>query len=326
MAKKLFLLALAFVVSLAAQTPAVPAGQWVVNLGPRTLLVLSLAPSSTAGQVVSGSLTAPAHLTTADGRTSSEVRGPAHSSPIVASSWKGNALSITVRNPRDASDEDTLLFSRKDAAHAELRFDIPATIPVPFPAFQLERAEGNVAVAEDWDPAKTYSPDDAVSSNPAMKRIYDEDQKDREAGLKIDWTAVNKSDAGRREETRKLLRDGALHTGEDFTWAAFVFQHGATPADFLLAHTLAMVAVGKGRQNALWIASATLDRYLSSVKQPQIYGTQFHSGLDQPMTQEPYDRDLISDSLRQQLGVPVNSAQQEQLKQYEKERNKEPRP
>lgn len=33
-----------------------------------------------------------------------------------------------------------------------------------------------------------------------------------------------------------------------------------------------------------------------------------------------YDRDLISDSLRRQLGVPIVSAQQEQLKEFEKQR------
>ena len=316
MRTKLIFSTLGLAVSLAAQSVTVPAGQWVVNLGSRTLLILSLAPAATPGQVVSGSLTMPAHLNTADGRSFSQVQGPVRTHPIAASAWKGDVLSVTIRNPADASDEDTVFFNLKDATHAELRLDIP----VPIPAFQLALADGKAVVADDWERAKTYSPDEGLSSNPAMKRLFDEDQKDRQAGLKTDWSVVDKSDAARREATQKLLDEGALHTGEDFTWAAFVFHHAGTPGDYLLAHTLAMIAVGKGRKDALWIASASLDRYLTSVNQPQIYGTAFYGGQDKAMTQEPYDRRLISDSLRQQLGVPVISAQQEQLKEYESQR------
>ena len=82
-------------------------------------------------------------------------------------------------------------------------------------------------------------------------------------------------DEQRRGAVAELLKQGKLHTGEDFEHAAFIFQHGGTPDDYLLAHTLAMVAVARGRSTAIWIAAATLDRYLQNIKQPQIYGTQF---------------------------------------------------
>jgi len=81
-----------------------------------------------------------------------------------------------------------------------------------------------------------------------------------------------------------------------------------------------MVAVKKGRGNAIWIAAATLDRYLQSIHQPQIYGTQFLTPPDRPATQEPYDRALISDALRRALGVPTQSAQEEQRKAYDAQR------
>jgi hypothetical protein len=142
----------------------------------------------------------------------------------------------------------------------------------------------------------------------------------RQPGLKTDWAEASRTDAERRAQTRKLLNDGALHTGEDFWRAAFVFQHGSTPDDYLLAHTLAIVALKKGDQDGAWIAAATLDRYLSSIKQPQIYGTQFHWPKGEATTQDPYNRTLISDPLRQQLGVPGLENQQSQLKQWNKER------
>ena len=116
-----------------------------------------------------------------------------------------------------------------------------------------------------------------------------------------------------------LLKNDALHFGKDFEQAAFVFQHGVGPNDYLLAHTLAMIALSRGNGGAVWIATATLDRYLQSVKQPQIYGTQFNTDAAGTWTQEPYDRDLLSDSLRRQLSVPARAAQQKQLDQYKKE-------
>lgn len=155
-----------------------------------------------------------------------------------------------------------------------------------------------------------------------MQRISEADQKDRQASIgKIDWTVVSKSDAARREATAKLLSDGKLHTGEDFERAAFVFQHGDTPDDYLLAHTLAIVAVSRGQSGAIWIASATMDRYLNSIHQPQIYGTQFWTKPNEPTTQEPYNRGLISDALRRFLVVPSLATQEEQRKQYDVERS-----
>jgi hypothetical protein len=175
-----------------------------------------------------------------------------------------------------------------------------------------------LTVAKDWEPGKTYYVDDVGKSNPDMQCIYDEDQKPRQAAnmSHADWATINKQDEDRRAQVRGLLAKNALHSGKDFEQAAFIFQHGATPGDYLLAHTLAMIAVARGNAGALWIATATLDRYLKAIKQPQIYGTQFSKSKDIPWTQEPYDRTLISDELRRQLGVPSQATQEKQLEAY----------
>jgi hypothetical protein len=65
-----------------------------------------------------------------------------------------------------------------------------------------------------------------------------------------------------------------------------------------LAHGLAVTAVNKGFKAAIWLSAATLDRYLHSIKQPQIFGTQFGSLYDSTDDQEPYDKEMISDSTR----------------------------
>ena len=156
-----------------------------------------------------------------------------------------------------------------------------------------------------------------------MKRIFAADQTDREVNMaamtpeqRLDWfSKIGPRDAQRRKQVMDLLSRGALHTGEDFEEAAFVFQHGERPDDYLLAHTLATVAIAKGSTKSRWIAAATLDRYLQKIQQPQIYGTQYFVGPNQgaKFTQEPYNRQLIPDPLRTNMCVPDQAAQQQVL-------------
>ena len=150
------------------------------------------------------------------------------------------------------------------------------------------------------------------ASNAEMAAIFEADQADRRpGGANIDWAAVTPRDAARRTRTLHLLNAGALRSGDDFHHAAFVFQHGETADDILLAHTFAVLAAARGRADAAWIAAASLDRYLQRIGQPQIYGTQFRTPPGQPTTQEPYNRTLVSDALRQALGVPAQAQQEE---------------
>jgi len=152
-----------------------------------------------------------------------------------------------------------------------------------------------------------------VASNEEMTAIYDADQAAR-TGPKIDWSVVREGDRGRRARTQALLDAGQLNSADDFYRAAFVFQHGDLPEDYLKAHALAVVAAAKGKSEAAWIAAATLDRYLQHIGQPQIYGTQYVRHDSKDWTQEPYRRDLLSDALRVATGVPPIAKQEERLK------------
>ncbi len=127
---------------------------------------------------------------------------------------------------------------------------------------------------------------------------------------------MNADDAARRERTRALLDAGALQTGEDFRAAAFVFQHGSTPEDYLLAHSLAVTGVAKGSKQAAWIAAASLDRFLQSVDRKQIYGTQTRMMNGGEPTLEPYDRDLLPAAVRAAAGVPSLAEQEARLEQF----------
>lgn len=152
-----------------------------------------------------------------------------------------------------------------------------------------------------------------------IDKIYAEDQLVRQSPRPDAPKRQYHSDAERENATRKLLARGKLQSARDFEEAAVIFQHSRTPGDYLLAHTLALIAVSKGDTNAVWIAAATLDRYLMSSGKPQIYGTQFLTPPGGRATQEPYNRTLISDTLRKQLGVPSLKEQEQQLKKFQQQ-------
>ncbi len=169
-----------------------------------------------------------------------------------------------------------------------------------------------VAILLFATPSMAGTPEPA--SDPDMKRIYDADQAERtDLGTGPMKPGADTRDAERRDQTRRLMAEGRLHTGQDFTEAAYVFQHGHGD-DFLLAHTLAVIATKKGDPEGPAIAAKTLDRYLQSHGGKQIYGTQsLYSSATGIWTQDPYDRDLISDALRVELNVPDLASQRQKL-------------
>jgi hypothetical protein len=284
-------------------------GTWAVKLGQRNLFVLNLRSN---GSGIAGTFSRPAALASSN-NTFSNMHG-LRTDKIVRSRVEDGILRLTIQNASDAKDKDVYAVKLVED-HAELLYDdLPAGIVME--PLRLERAAAGTQVATDWEPNRLYVVGDSDVPNGAMKALFDEDQRVR-ATAKIDWTLVSKSDADRREQTRTLLAEGALHTGKDFEEAAFVFQHGSSAQDYLLAHTLAMVAVSKGDVEAIWIAAATLDRYLENAGQKQIFGTQYSSDPNHHWTQEPYDRELISDALRRQLGVPPQALQAERLKAHQ---------
>ena len=167
-----------------------------------------------------------------------------------------------------------------------------------------------------------YAADAKWPSNLEMKRIFEEDQSARQNPTAIDWTIVSREDEVRRQRTKQLLDAGKLRSGEDFYHAAFIFQHGGKPEDYLMAHTLATIATARGWRSATWIAAATLDRYLQNIGQRQIYGTQYRSTADGGLTQESYDKTLMSDALRAAMGVPPLAEQEQQRKKMEAEQKR----
>ncbi len=130
--------------------------------------------------------------------------------------------------------------------------------------------------------------------------------------------------AARRATLHAMLSRGQITSGVDLYEAAFVFQHGETAPDYLLAHVLALDALTKGFDRARWLSAATLDRYLQLVGQPQVFGTQypFDPKLPHPITnggrfsgrtQSPFDDTFLPPYLRRDFCVPDLEQQKKNL-------------
>ncbi|MFC4293265.1 hypothetical protein ACFOWX_12645 [Sphingorhabdus arenilitoris] len=155
---------------------------------------------------------------------------------------------------------------------------------------------------------------DTISSNQETARIFEEDQAIRnELSTRIEdkiasdeefFKRWESGDAERLARTKQLLENGELKAGVDYYRAAFIFQHGNTPEDYLRAHHLAVIAVSLGYKQALWISAATLDRYLLNIGKKQIYGTQYRS-VNDVNEQIEFDQAVVSDAERKMLSVPV---------------------
>lgn len=163
-----------------------------------------------------------------------------------------------------------------------------------------------------------------AGDNVEMSQMFEADQEIRRqlmATRPLDQSLAMRmaaEDAERLARTKQLIENDLLNTANDFYHAAFIFQHGSGAKSYLMAHTLAVAAAARGHPKALWIAAATLDRYLQEIGQSQIYGTQYSRPADGEPTMEPYDRDLVPDSLRAILGVPDQAAQAKRLEEMSK--------
>ena len=304
----------------AADVPPDVYGAWALTTGARNLAVLVLRPGNAPNLAVSGDIAKPQTMSMT-GNVVFNVEGPTADSAIVESRYDEAGLHFTTTSQSHPDEKFVYDFVVLNKDSASLSLEGSGM------TLYLRRSGADALVAQDWDKNARYAIDESAA--PEIKRLFDADQADRQA-QPIDWKVVDKRDADRREATRKLLADGALHTGEDFENASFIFQHGEAADDYLLAHTLAVIAVNKGDKGAVWMAAATLDRYLMAIGQPQIYGTQFSLSAwsaeckatskcrPKPahLEQDPYNRALISDALRKAMDVPSQAKQVEQAESY----------
>ena len=147
----------------------------------------------------------------------------------------------------------------------------------------------------------------SAADHPELARMYAEDQADRRDAEKIGWEKISERDATRLARAKAIYRADGLKTGGDYYHTAMILQHSHESADYLLAHELCIVAIGKGDERAKWLAAATEDRFLMDIGRPQRFGTQYRpepTGSDGPIRLYRVD-DGVTDGLRREFKAPT---------------------
>lgn len=219
-----------------------PAGRWALRAGDQTLILLELRRAGADNW--EGTLTRPSRVQMPAGAVPSlVVDDTALRTYSVRGVGRGAELSLVVTGADGGADRWKFTVAGERAGFA---LDGPMAsqmAPLPF-----VRAGGRERVATGLRAGSRYSLPADLPTNPEMTAIFAADQADRQSALgEIDWAAVQPRDATRKAQTRALLDAGALRSGDDYFHAAFIFQHGGRTEDYLLAHTLAVVAAARGR-------------------------------------------------------------------------------
>jgi len=282
-------------------------GVWALEASGQTIfhIEISTTPTSTTA-----TWERPEHLETDDGESFSRVTGPTVRRAASRVKLVNGDVELSFDDPAPGATPD--IFRLRCAGVGHLNATYQGT---GFEPFDLTKTQAKGVPLGPWDAGRSYVRVVTRPTNVEMTAIFDADQADRQVES-IDWSIVGPADKKRQTRTEELLSSGALQSGDDFYHAAFVFQHGSVADDYLKAHLLAMIAAGRGKPSAVWIASATLDRYLQAIGKPQVLGTQYKIPKGAPATQEPYDRALVSDAMREALHVPPISEQEQRRQQF----------
>jgi hypothetical protein len=302
-----FLIAAILSIFAAPALAADPAGCWALRAGDAALMLFDVARTPTGW---TGIWRRPEHFTS-DGDTFSSVTGPVIYRLAKTAREVADGVELTFDDPAPGAIPDVFVI-RADSDAAELSYIAFGSEPATLTRVTCTTKLGG------WEVSRIYVRTTNRPTDAEMTAIFEADQAARSSSQSIDWEAVSTADRKRRARAQLLLDAGRLRSADDFYHAAFVFQHGDGSGDYLKAHALAVIAAARGKPAATWIAAATLDRYLQSIGQPQIYGTQF-SNVNGSWTQAPYRQSLLSDSVRAATRVPPLSEQEKQRLEYEKQ-------
>lgn len=152
-------------------------------------------------------------------------------------------------------------------------------------------------------------------SNKQLSLLYEEDQKDRRSYVENKVLTLKEKDQQRKQRVYKIVKAIKLETEEDYFHAAIILQHGDMSEDYLLAYQLSLEAIKLNPyyDSVRWLAAAALDRYLLSINNPSLFGTQFLVTKNSIQAQETCD---TPQELKYYWRVNSISKQQSELQNY----------
>ena len=116
-----------------------------------------------------------------------------------------------------------------------------------------------------------------------LKQMLVDDQAIREKWDEMtenDIVTMLDEDLARRKRVGEILGEGCFKTPEDYMAAALIYQHGDTPDHYYQAFVWSNRAVELGDEKQKHFVALTIDRYLVSKGNKQLFGSQaFTSNL-----------------------------------------------
>lgn len=156
----------------------------------------------------------------------------------------------------------------------------------------------------------------SLVDNEELKRIYKEDQGDRQGG---NWSEIILNDSLRLKRVYDMVDLGLVKTSTDYANAAMVFQHGSDTMASGMAVKMMRQAIELDSSANKWLLAAAIDRDLMRREVPQIYGTQYiRTSNDAPWERYEIDITQVTDAERKEYGVETLAEQVEKERQMNK--------
>ena len=114
--------------------------------------------------------------------------------------------------------------------------------------------------------------------NAELLSLYEADRREHARAPRANtpaYRAMRARDLERRVRVMELVAAGGLSAPEDYYHAAWIMNHGDTPADARSGHLLALRSSELGHRPARWLAAASYDRWQMYQGKPQKYGTNY---------------------------------------------------
>lgn len=112
-----------------------------------------------------------------------------------------------------------------------------------------------------------------------LQKLYNADQNERKniKAFTNNMDKILKADQNRRIRVGEIFGEGCINSASDYIAAGMIYQHGDIPDQYFQAYIWFNEAAKLGNSQAKKLMALAIDRYLVSINQKQLFGTQMFS-------------------------------------------------